>query len=285
MFHGLPRLPRAGEELRTRALTRTIGGGAPITAIAASRLGARVEVVSALAADAVDRLKREGARVRNLRRQGEPHAVSVALSTPHDRAFATFDGVNESLEARVLEQFARRLPRATHVHMALGPRELPKWVAVLERLRARSVTTSWDFGWHEDLARRRGFTALIGALDWVFVNEREARLYTGAATLTQAAARWRTMARRTVVKRGARGAFALVDGAVLRLPAPEVRVVDTTGAGDAFNGGFLAALVRGREVGDCLRLGVRIGSLSTRAAGGIDGLPQGADMDALGLGT
>ena len=94
------------------------------------------------------------------------------------------------------------------------------------------------------------------------------------------------MARHTVVKHGARGAFALVDGAVLRVPAPKVKVVDTTGAGDAFNGGFLAALVQGRDVSDCLRLGVRIGSLSTRAAGGIDGLPQGADIDeGLGLGT
>ncbi len=71
---------------------------------------------------------------------------------------------------------------------------------------------------------------------------------------------------------------------MLRVPAPKVKVVDTTGAGDAFNGGFLAALVQGRDVSDCLRLGVRIGSLSTRAAGGIDGLPQGAEVhDVLGL--
>ena len=260
-----------------------MGGGTLITAIAACRLGARVEVVSALADDAVKRLKAEGAGVRNLRRAGEPHAVSVALSTRHDRAFATFEGVNERLETRALEQFARQLPRATHVHMALGPREIAEWLRVLARLRARGVTTSWDFGWHEDLPARRGFKALVAALDWVFVNEREARLYTDASTLTQATARWRTMARHTVVKTGARGAFALADGAVLRVPAPRVKVVDTTGAGDAFNGGFLAALVQGRDVSDCLRLGVRIGSLSTRAAGGIDGLPQGRDV--LGLGS
>ena len=255
-----------------------MGGGTLITAIAACRLGASVEVVSALVADAVKRLKAEGARVRNLRRAGEPHAVSVALSTRHDRAFATFDGVNERLEVRVLEQFARRLPRATHVHMALGPHEMPEWLQVLTRLRARGVTTSWDFGWHEDLPARRGFKALLAALDWVFVNESEARLYAGASTLAQATARWHTMARHTVVKHGARGAFALVDGAVLRVPAPRVRVVDTTGAGDAFNGGFLAALVQGRDVSACLRAGVRIGSLSTRAAGGIDALPRGAEV-------
>jgi sugar/nucleoside kinase (ribokinase family) len=72
---------------------------------------------------------------------------------------------------------------------------------------------------------------------------------------------------------------------MLRVTAPRVGVVDTTGAGDAFNGGFLAALVRGRDLSDCLRLGVHVGSLSTRAAGGIDGLPRGAEMDDLGLGA
>jgi sugar/nucleoside kinase (ribokinase family) len=221
--------------------------------------------------------------VVNLRRQDEPHAVSVALSTRHDRAFATFEGVNEELETRVLDQFRQTLPRTAHVHLALGPRQVPAWVRLLGRLRAAGITTSWDFGWNEELPSRRGFAALVGALDWVFVNEREARLYTGASTLRQATACWRTMARRTVVKRGPRGAVALVDGAVLRVPVPSVKVIDTTGAGDAFNGGFLAALVRGRDVNDCLRLGVRVGSLSTRAAGGIQGLPRGEDIEVLGF--
>jgi ribokinase len=252
--------------------------------VAASRLGTRVDVLSALADEAVKRLKGEGVRVHNLRRPGEPHAVSVALSTRHDRAFATFDGVNEWLEERVLERFARRLPRATHVHMALGPRELTEWARVIERLRARGITTSWDFGWHEDLATRRGFKALLRVPDWVFVNEREALLYTGASTLAKAVTCWRGLARHTVVKQGQRGACAIVDGAMLRVAAPRVGVVDTTGAGDAFNGGFLAALVRGRDVSDCLRLGVHVGSLSTRAAGGIDGLPSRAGMnDVLSL--
>ena len=100
-----------------------------------------------------------------------------------------------------------------------------------------------------------------------------------ASTLAQAVPRWRRLAPRTVVKHGSRGAFAIVGGGVLRVAAPEVRVVDTTGAGDAFNGGFLAALVRGRDVKDCLRLGVHVGSLSTRAAGGIDGVPSRAEID------
>jgi sugar/nucleoside kinase (ribokinase family) len=277
VFHGLPRLPRPGEELRTRHFTRTVGGGTLITAVAAARLGARVQVVSGLPDDAVRRLKAEGVRVQNLKRAAEPHAVSVALSTRHDRAFATFDGVNDELESRVLAAFERRLPRATHVHVALGPRDVSSWVHVLGRLRARGVTTSWDFGWHGELRGRPGFEALLGALDWVFVNEREARLYTGAPTVAQAARCWKALARNVVVKQGARGAFVQTGGVIVRAAAPKVKVVDTTGAGDAFNGGFLAALVHGQSVKACLRAGVRVGSLSTRAAGGLDGLPGGPE--------
>jgi hypothetical protein len=65
----------------------------------------------------------------------------------------------------------------------------------------------------------------------------------------------------------------LADGQALSAAALAGRVVDTTGAGDAFNGGFLAALLAGRPIAECLAAGVRLGTLSTRAPGGLDGLP------------
>jgi ribokinase len=236
-------------------------------------MGARVQVLSALAGGAEARLRDEGIRVTNLRARAEPHAVSVALSTRADRAFVTFDGVNAVLEARLLAGLGVRGLRARHLHLALGPRDLRSWRGVLEGCRGRGITTSWDFGWHDDLPRRRGFTALVGALDWVFVNEREARHYARVATLARACTRWPSLTRRTVIKRGARGAILLDGDRVLRAAALRGTVVDTTGAGDAFNGGFLAALLAGEPLAACLAAGVRLGSLSTRAAGGLDGLP------------
>lgn len=260
--------------MRTRKFVRTWGGGTLITAVAAARLGTKVIVVSALPEGALGYLRREGIEVRNIRKPGEPHALSVALSTARERAFATYDGVNDDLESRLLTRFAQRLPRARHVHFALGAHRLDAWSRVVRRLRARGTTTSWDFGWHEGLERRRGFDHLVGGLDWVLVNEKEARAYSGASALPEVVARWRAMARGTVIKRGSRGALAVLPDAVHRVAAPAVRVVDTTGAGDAFNGGFLAALVRDCDIVTCLRAGVTIGSLSTERAGGIEGLPR-----------
>jgi sugar/nucleoside kinase (ribokinase family) len=269
VFHGLSRLPRPGEELRPTGFLRTIGGGTIITAVTAARMGCRVQVVSALADEAVGRLRAERIVTRNLRTVGEPHAVTVALSTRSDRAFVTLDGVNAVLEARLLVVFARRLPSARHLHLALGPHDLPAWIGILQRCRAAGITTSWDFGWHERLPRRQGFRALLAALDWVFVNEREAVHYARASALAPAVARWHDLASGTVIKLGRRGAMVLADGHVVRQAARRVRVVDTTGAGDAFNGGFLAAMLAGRGLAACLEAGVRAGTASVTRVGGL----------------
>jgi len=116
VFLDLPRLPKLGEEIKTDRFLRSPGGGALITAVAASRLGTRCRVVSALGDEAVALLRAEGIQVRNLRRRGEAHAISAALSTRRDRSFVTFNGVNDRLEPQTagdLDLMGLRLePRA-----------------------------------------------------------------------------------------------------------------------------------------------------------------------------
>src|SRR5262245_57233984 len=69
IFYGLDRLPANGEELKTQAFSRSPGGGAIITAIAAARLGLRAAVVSAVSNDGAGMLRAERVSVRNLRRR------------------------------------------------------------------------------------------------------------------------------------------------------------------------------------------------------------------------
>ena len=84
-----------------------------------------------------------------------------------------------------------------------------------------------------------------------------------------------------VVKLGADGALAArADGTVLRVPAMPVDPVDTTGAGDSFDAGFLRAWLDGAELRDCLELGAVCGALSTRAVGGVDAQPTLAEAQA-----
>ena len=155
IFLRMARIPRAGEELRTGHFAATVGGGAVITAVAASRIGLRARVMSALGPDAVARLRAERVSLINVIRPGERAAVSVAISTARDRSFVTFDGVNDQLEGRLWRR--RRDIRAPFVHFAFAPRDCARWAAVVRRLQQAGSVTSWDFGWHQNLASRRGF--------------------------------------------------------------------------------------------------------------------------------
>lgn len=279
VFVGLERLPGPGEEVKTDTFHATIGGGAVITALGAARLGVPTSIMSALSADAVTRLRRAGVRVTNLRRAGEAPAVTAALSTTSDRAFVTYTGANARLEPRLLAALGSTT--ATHVHLALCPENLTAWPRLVKRLRRTGVTVSWDFGWHPPLARHPGLGALMAALDLVFFNELEALLYTGTLSLDDAYPLLRTSRSNVVVKLGDQGSRWLrADGDVL-MPAPSVDAVDTTGAGDAFNAGFLSAWLRDASPATCLATGNSVGAASTRTAGGIDGLPTSRDLPAL----
>jgi sugar/nucleoside kinase (ribokinase family) len=187
--------------------------------------------------------------------------------------------MNDRLPGRL----RRLLPqvRARHVHFAFPPRPCRPWIAVVESLARRGVTSSWDFGWNPGLARDPHFRALAAAVDYLFLNRDEALLYSRQRQLARALARWRRAPRHVVVKLGAAGSRVVGGGIApvdIRAAAAAVEAVDTTGAGDAFNAGFIVARLRGRSIEAALTLANRVGALSTRRAGGIAGLPRAREL-------
>ena len=278
IFLNLPRIPGPGEEVKTNGFVATIGGGAVISAVAAHRLGVRCRIVSGMSDRAVRYLRGEGLAVRNLRRPGESHAISAALSTATNRSFVTFNGVNDVLEDRLLPAVAEE--RARHVHFAFFPRSCLRWERVVRHLRYAGVTTSWDFGWNEALLDDDRFPTLLRALDYVLFNAQEAVLYSGRRTVAAALGAWRRSPMHVIIKLGARGSRWVGSDTDLQASARRARVVDTTGAGDAFNGGFLAARLRNLPPRLSLRLGNHVGTASTRRAGGLDGLPSLEELPA-----
>ena len=282
IFVGLDRLPELGEEVKTDRFTSTIGGGAVITSVKAARLGMHTTLISALSDHAVAQLKRERVTITNLRKPAERHAVTAALSTRVDRAFVTFNGVNAQLEARipaalreavspkhVKPTHVRRRSGRTHVHLCFYPHDCAYWQRIATKLRARGITTSWDFGWNEPLSNDRGLIDLIDALDFVFVNEHEARLYTGEASIEASLPHWRQRKAIAIIKIGEAGAVWVAPNKDLHVDAPKVKAIDTTGAGDSFNAGFLVAWMQGKSPEQCLKAGNKVGAESTRKAGGI----------------
>ncbi len=128
-----------------------------------------------------------------------------------------------------------------------------------------------------------GLVSALSAIDMFLPNAEEARRIAREPDLETAARALRGDGPRPVVavKRGADGAVAIdADGAMVDVPGQPADPVDSTGAGDAFDAGFLAAWLDGGSVREALALGAVCGALSTRGLGGTDGQPTRAEADA-----
>ena len=272
VFVGLPRLPRPGEEVKTQRFVQTFGGGAIRTAVAAARLGLSCRVLSGLSTGAATFLRSEHITFRNLREANEQPALSVALSTRRNRSFVTFNGVNDLLEPRLLQALRGEIAR--HIHFTFLPEDPGRWLPVVEHLRAHGVGTSWDFGWDTRRRRNPELLTLAFAVDYLFLNSQEALLYSNRKTLAKAVEFWRTHPGVVALKLGAKGSRWLSAGIDLVGPPRHVKAVDTSGAGDAFNAGFLCGRLREFSPEATLRLGNFVGAMSTRLPGGIAGLPR-----------
>lgn len=277
IFYGLARPPRLGEEVLANDFALEIGGGAVITATVAGRLGTKTELVSVLGSSALDRfaldeLDRRSIGRKFVRQSGKylTGGITVAVSTRKDRYFLTANGANESVSDYVLTPSVRTtMATARHVHLGLSPRDWRRFPALLSYLRRAGVTTSWDVGWRPEALRDPNFRRTIALVDVLFMNEDEALRFGRKKTLADAVERLRAAGQILVVKLGKRGALAIDQhGRRETSAAPRVNAIDTTGAGDAFNGGFLHVWLQAGSLKDCLRAGNVCGALSTRAAGG-----------------
>jgi sugar/nucleoside kinase (ribokinase family) len=258
----------------------TVGGAAAITAVAAARLGLRVALIAAIGDDPagdfmLGQLAAAGVGTAAVAvRPGLATGMTVALSRGSDRAILTATGAMATLTARDVP--ADLVRRARHLHVSsyfLLERSLgPGLPALLRAARRGGTTTSLDTNW--DPAQRWGDDRLRAALaqtDVLLPNEAEALHLSGEATVAAAAAALTGRGPRVVVKLGARGALC-TDGERsyrIELPArPGHPVVDTTGAGDCFNAGLIAGLLRGLDLPRAAALGCAAGTASTRAVGG-----------------
>jgi sugar/nucleoside kinase (ribokinase family) len=285
IFYRLDRLPRMGEELVTPNFALALGGGAPNTAITAARLGRKVELAAVLGDTSLDQfaigeLKKNGVGTRLVRRQAKTMgALTVAVSLPKDRFFLTYAGSNGFLDKYLLSTAARTdLASGAHVHFGLSPRDWKPYAKLVTFLKKQGVTTSWDLGWHPEAVQLPGFRELYAALDVVFLNKIEALRYAEEKNVEKAMRKLASPGQVIVVKLGGAGAVALGPGGLAKAASLKVEAVDTTGAGDAFNGGFLHVWLEGAGLVDCLRAGNVCGALSTTQPGGNAGVPDHAQL-------
>lgn len=281
-------LVRPVENIRWDATTwvetieRSIGGNGANTAYALARLGTPARLMSVVGEDefgsqVIEILDAAGVDTNWVARCAAPTGVTVALvRTDGARAFLHRPGSSgEAFPEAPL--FSPELTAGmSRFHLA-NPYALPNMrrhaAVTLERARAAGLATSVDAGWD---AKGQWMEVLAPALPYteiLFVNEEESRMLTGSSEYRSAAAvLLRAGARVVVVKLGGRGCAVFTPDAELHAPAVRVEVVDTTGAGDCFAGGFLSALQHGASLEEAARIANAAGAASVSALGAVKGL-------------
>lgn len=275
--------PRFGqEEQLLDAADLVLGGSAAITAAGCARLGLRTALLTSVGDDVFGDFVRRALQERGVEVIAKPPAaptgLSVILSAPGDRAILTLPGTIPALEPDDVTD--ELLESARHVHAAslfLQPGLHAGLAGVFTRARKAGLTTSLDTNW-DPSGRWAGVDEILAVTDVFLPNAAELLAVTGAGDVETAA---KSLGATVVLKDGARGGRAWWPGGETAAPGIAVDVVDTTGAGDSFNAGFLAARLGGREVPVALSWAVAAGSLSTRAAGGTAAQASAAEVQAV----
>jgi sugar/nucleoside kinase (ribokinase family) len=266
----------------------TVGGSGAIVACGAVRLGLRVGFCGVVGDDLLGRFMRDELEARGvdvtglIAEPGRQTGVTVVLARPNDRAILTHAGTIGDLRAGLID--AKALESARHVHVSsyfLQQRLTPELPALFERVRARGATTSVDPNWDPSERWDGGLRDLLAHTDLFLPNATEATRVADVAEPDEAVVALADIAAVVVAKSGAEGAVAARGGQLVRASAPAIDALDTTGAGDAFDAGFLASWLAGDPLERSLAIANACGALSTRAAGGVDAQPTMVEVLAL----
>ncbi len=283
---GLRSVPEMGAEILAENCEVTLGSASAIFAAGIAKLGHEVTFISHVGQDyfgdfCLRTLKQSGVSIRNVTRKPEEKTgVTIALSGKRDRALVTYAGAVATLTADSIDD--KVMARQDHLHLTsyyLQTGLRPSFGPLLQHAKALGLTTSFDPNSDPNDKWDKNIGAVLNYTDVLFVNEREAMRLTGSKSLNSALKTLGAKAHCAVVKRGARGAMAIQNEKISKAAGFKVRAIDTTGAGDSFNAGFVSAYLRHVPLAECLRIGNACGALSALSVGGTAGQPTQHELE------
>ena len=278
------------------AIRMTVGSSSAIFACGAARLGLRIAFCGVVGDDALGRFMLDAMAERGIDVSAcvvdplLPTGATVIMTSGSDRAMLTAMGTIGALDVDAVP--SSLIARARHLHVGgfyLQDRSRDRLPAFFAAARERGLTTSFDTNWDPTERWDGRVVETLRASDVFFPNAAEARRIARIDDVDKAAGALATMGAEgrtdggpiVAVKQGAAGALAVTAGGpIVRVPALPVDPIDTTGAGDSFDAGFLRAWLDGGDLRESLELGVACGAMSTRRLGGVDGQPTLAEARA-----
>jgi sugar/nucleoside kinase (ribokinase family) len=291
IMSGLPQEMAVERELLASGFTMTLGSSSAILAHNLASLNLRVGFISMVGSDplggiALEYLKQAGVDLsRTVQNQtGTNTGVTVLLTHSSDRHILTYPGTMTEMRVRDLDM--EYLKSARHFHLSslfLQKGMQPQLPSLFRQLRDAGLTLSLDTNDDPDDEWQSGLQELLGLVHIVMPNEAEACRMTGSKDVEVAAEILARQVPLVAIKCGSRGSLVQFAGNRSFVPAEPVVPVDTIGAGDSFNAGFLEAYLRGCSPVECAAQGNRVAALSTQRRGGIEAFRDPSLRSTLGI--
>lgn len=281
IVYGVPREVPEEREVLANGFSLTLGSSSAILAHNLALLGTKVAFSSRIGCDVLgqmccERLKEAGVEIGHVVRSmfGTNTGITLILPLKTTRRIVTYPGT--MFEMGIEDLDLDYLASARHFHLSslfLHRKLSPDIPGLFREMKCRGLTTSLDT--NDDPEGKWG-GALEGVLpfvDLLFCTEVE---LVKIAKVDAAVERLSAIVPMLIVKRGARGASVFAMGRRIDMPALSVDVIDSVGAGDTFDAGFLHQWVRRAPLETCLAYGNLSGALSVTRSGGIEAFSDSA---------
>lgn len=273
-------IPEFGQvEKLVNSAALTIGSSSAIFACGAARLGLRVAFIGICGDDVfghfmLEEMQRRNVDVSNvILRTDRQTGLSVILNRDTDRAILTHLGLIPALQAAEISD--KLLRQARHLHVAsyfLQTKLQPDLPSLFHRAHSWGLTTSLDTN-YDPSEKWMGFDELLSVTNVFLPNEKEALSLVRESDVHWAVSRLGSKVETLVIKLGSEGALGVRDGVKVRVASIPIKVVDTVGAGDSFDAGFVYGYLNQWDLEKSLRLACVCGALSTKRSGGTDSQP------------
>ncbi len=249
--------PGPDGEAKTGRLSFGGGGSAANVAVGASRLGVKSEFVGVIGFDTFGRvlleeLEHEGVDVRHVKVITTVNSglTLVAVNKRGQVMMFGYTGASDMLFPSDLNE--RCISSAEHVHIT--GLSFDTALVAAKMAREAKVTVSFDPGRLMSRAGITGLAPILRNVDQILLNHEEAKELTGKTNLDDVAKiLFKTGPKTVIIKKGADGVFAATPDSRLNVPVFPIKVVDTTGAGDAFSSGFITAQLEGKNLEDSVK--------------------------------
>lgn len=246
------------------------GGSAANSAITAKQVGCEAKILAAVGDDEFGRLiendlRRHGITERTVKLSGERTGVSVVLLANGEKAALPFRGANAALDASHVKQSNVAWCDVLFITSLTSHKNVSAFKKLVSLAHAMKKKIVFAPSISMLKARLKEVRALHENFDLIIMNEEEASAYTGEAKLEKMLAELPGKAR--VITLGEKGAIAMERGRVFRVKARKMRVIDATGAGDAFSGAFAAKYFSGSGVKAALEYATKVAALKLRHVG------------------